>query len=960
VTEQSTPSRSTKPKRKSRVKRKAKGSPKSQQPKSTPSRAAEETAAEIDRQVVSGGPLVDTRLDEPEPEQRDTIEGHDGQKLVRVERETDGAADETEPPSGETIEADAETDEPIPETRPSASSKTLEQIAEKYARDGAQQEGAVDDEEPDDLPSIDEVAAATVFDNHPNPVPPVETDPNKREQPTMGPVNFTPAVDVPDLADPKAKPRSLEDLMAVFPVGDGQYTIRVNRRGPKSWGGYQCAGVQRPIRRSMDMGQFIREYGGGEYGLTVYGPPARGGVADPETGRIRPKALTGEVTFTVPYTPPFGGPPNPEASVDFDEDAEQEAEEWMQEEPMRYGPAFRPVQSRPTTPADAKIHEAELQAQEREREREEQRRRESEQRMATLPSQIAPLLDTVQQSNTRMVELMAERNREDAARAREEYEEERARRMRLEEEQRRRDREEREAERQRREEEQAKLEREREELKNKPSAAEDLARATSGMMAPVLQALTARNNDGSKGEADALRVQIAQMNDANKAELARIHEAHQNEMRREREAHEAALKREQDRAQDISDRAERRANEAEERAERRIREVQERTERDVKAAKEDGDKRVAEAERIWKDRLEDERRNHERELRSIQSNSDTRLATEKSIADNARTMLQGEVERERAEKARYQQEALEKGDVVAQVQKVTAVAESLGFTKADGAVEGGDWKSQLLGIGVNLAQNLPEVIANAGNAVAQAKAPHVQVVQQPGPMYPPALPPGSQSHAPPLAAAPPMYPGGFATEDGVDYDGLPDTRDAVYPGPAGTRPGMVPPPPPEAVAGPPTVPPPMPPQPVSAQVPPQPVAPMPPQAPPQPAPQPAHSGPQLPAPAVPRPPATAPTPPAAPAATAGAPEIPDAQILALRPVFEEALQQQVPPEQFAAELVEEHGVELVGQIAAVLSPQRITAALVKSPDGARSPLVRRAGQQYLKALFDAVNKAVTQ
>ena len=87
-------------------------------------------------------------------------------------------------------------------------------------------------------------------------------------------------------------------------------------------------------------------------------------------------------------------------------------------------------------------------------------------------------------------------------------------------------------------------------------------------------------------------------------------------------------------------------------------------------------------------------------------------------------------------------------------------------------------------------------------------------------------------------------------------------------------------------------------------------------------------------------------------------QIPDEQILALRPVFEGAFSEGMTPEEFAEDLIRENGLELVKQIAAVLSPERITAALVKSPDGARSPLVRREGQKYLKGIFAAVRQKV--
>lgn len=959
--------------RKSRAKRPRKTKA---EPKSATEKLAEDVAFDIDQQVVQ---------DVQPPQPPEAVEVN-GQKLVRVERdavrtsmddlensdfqlpqgetgqvqsETDPEESETNEPEGETEPLDSETEQADdePETEAPAEPSKLEQIVQKHTQRDEQPE-------PEELPSVEQVAARTQLHGHTNPVPPTESDPAKREKPTMGPVSFTAAA-APDLSDPKAKPRSLEDLMGTFPVGDGQYFIRVNRRGPKTWSGYHCAGVQRPIRTSMTMGQFVREYGGGEYTLTVYGPPKRGGIPDPESGRIRPKALTGDVPLTVPYAAPYGGPPNPEASINPEDELTED--EWMQQEDeqMRYGPAFRPIGTRPTTPADAKIHEADLLAHEREQERIERLARERAEQSASLPSQIAPLLDTVQSSSARMLEMMTERQREETERVRAEREEERQRRIELEKERTRREEEDRKERKRASDEERQKLEEERQRLASKPSAAEELANATQAMMSPVIAALTRKGDGEGKSEAEALRLHIAQMQDANKSELQRIHEAHQSEMRREREAHEAALRREQERAQDIAERAEKRSAEAEERADRRIREVQERAERDVRQAKEDGDKRVADAERIWKDRLEDERRNHERELRSLNTSFDTRVSTEKSIADNARMMLQGEVERERSEKVRYQQEATEKGDIVAQVQKVTAVAESLGMKPAGESETPGDWKSQLLQVGVNLAQNLPEIVQNAGDAVAKAKNPHVQVIQQPGMYAAPALPPAPGMSAPMMPAA----PGAFATEDGVDFEGTPGTSEAYYPGAAATRPGMVPPqaqaepiaPAPDMMGQ--SVPPPEPAQPIAAQMPPgPPIAPAP-AAPPAAMPPPPQNVPLPPAAPAPQRRTAAPAPQPAPAAApapqpAAASVVPDEQILALRPVFEDAFNQRISADQFAEDLIAESGADLVRQIVAVLTPEAITAALTKSPEGARSPLVRREGQQWLKAIFVSVRKRV--
>jgi len=848
--------------------------------------------------------------------------------------ESEPAPEPDPEPQPESESAPEPDPEPEPETKPDPKPKPapdrLSQIAQKHAARPLA---------PSPTPSIEEIAARTelVGDS----VPAAESDPSRRAGPTLGPVSFT--TDAPDLSEPNSKPRSLEDLMALFPIGDGQYTVRVYRRGPKAWGGYPCTGVQRPIRTAMSYREFRDAYGGGDYALTVYGPPKRGGIFDHKTGRVRPKALTGDVTFTVPFSPPYGGPPNPEGSVDYD--FEEDDDQWDQSEEHMLGSSYKPlpVGARPTTTADAKIHEANLQYQEREEERRERIARERAEQAASIPAQIAPLLDSVQKSSGRFLEMMHERQREENERLRHEREEARARAEQLEQERREKEECERKERKEREEAERKKLEEERQALQNRPSSPKEFAEAARAMNEPVMAAFTQLlqkpDSEIGKAEVEAVRGQITQLQEAHRSELQRTHESYQSQLDRERKAHEDALKREQDRATDAITRAERRATDIEDRAERRIKEAQERSERDLRDVKADADKRVADAERIWKDRIEDERRNHEREIRSIHANYDTRLATEKSIADNTQTSLRSEVERERADRARFEQEAKEKSDLAQQVQKFASTAESLGYSRTDGSDAPTDWKAELLHLGVNLADRAPEMLRSAGEAVAKAKSQPVQVMQQPM-MYAPALPAAPGFGAPQV----PSIAGGFATEDGVDYEGSPGTSEGYWPSPGMPEPGIVPSTPSE-----------MPPMPGPSRAPAGPV----PSAPPapasaRPAPQPASE--QMPS-AYPE---TPPPAPATPALQAPPPviEIPNEQINALRPLFEDAFKQGIPPDQFAQDLISQHGVGVIRSLALALSPARITSAITSTPDGMHSPLVRREGQKYLKALFAEVRKQV--
>lgn len=122
---------------------------------------------------------------------------------------------------------------------------------------------------------------------------------------------------LPDQPSAPAELGVLEDLVRRFPIGDGRHWILVVRRAPKSWGGYRCLGAQESIDAPMTTEQFVQKYGGGEYGLTVFGPQRKTDGGERHCKSVFRDPLTEEVHFVVPYEPPFGAPPNPEACIHF-------------------------------------------------------------------------------------------------------------------------------------------------------------------------------------------------------------------------------------------------------------------------------------------------------------------------------------------------------------------------------------------------------------------------------------------------------------------------------------------------------------------------------------------------------------------------------------------------------------------------------------------------------------------
>jgi hypothetical protein len=554
-------------------------------------------------------------------------------------------------------------------------------------------------------------------------VPPDEDDPSVRDGVTLSRVQFMDDADLPEVSDSKV--RSLDDLMARFPFdGTGTYYIRVMRKKPTTWGGYQCSGILRPIIVNIDQQEFIEQYGGGEYSLIVYGPPRRGGIMDPQTGKIKPRALTDDVTFTVPYDASgvYGVAPNPEAALVVDEIGE--AMEGNQTPGIP-----RQFMRRPATPSDASMYKATMEN------------------------------DRIREDKQENASAMAARAHADVERVRIEKDagiQERA----------------------------LDILTEQVRVAQKSNSGTDVG-AIIRSISEVMKAQGPRDNseqvaqmlDNARKESERLmqshKEELRRIMESQTADRERATEIHRQDSERMQKAHEieiAALRREVKLEQE---RGEKLLTQAEDRSHREIESLKNEQARILESikgeharaidiAQRDSERRVADTERVLRMQIDSEAKAHERELNGIRTSFDGKLHTDKSILEDRMRVANEEIARLRDENRRLQDELKEKGNLPDQIQKFTDTAAALGFGKVDGAPEGEApkrWQDTVGDLAKEVVPRLPEILRGAGDMLQQrAQAKQILQTQQP-------------NQAPPMMAMPqmaPMHqmpPMPFATED---------------------------------------------------------------------------------------------------------------------------------------------------------------------------------------------------
>jgi hypothetical protein len=686
-------------------------------------------------------------------------------------------------------------------------------------------------------------------------VPPDEDDPSVRDGTTMSQVDAS-----PDLSDEQI--RSLEDLMARFPFdGTGIHYIRVVRKRPRTWQGYQCDGVQRPITVNLTQQEFIEQYGGGEYSLIVYGPPRRGGLIDPVTGLLKPKALTKEVTFTVSHDSAgvFGHPPNPESAI--------------QEEPV--GDPMEPTQShmpflrRPATPADASMHKASLDDV------------------------------RIREDRTQGVE---------AARARAEADVEKTRILR----------------------DSALQERTLDLLEQRTnSTAADPALMVRALAEVFKSQAPKDNSDQVATMLENARLEIQRMAATHKEELLRITDQGERERVRLREGHQQDVER-LNKTHDLSLETLRREIGIErENGARNVKDLDDSRHREIESLKadnarvlasqeRDAERRVADAERALRAQIDAEKTAHERELRSLQTISDSKQHTDKSLLDERLRIAKEENVRLQGEVTRLTEEVRVKGDLPGQIEKFTAVADALGFAKADGSDqgEGGpkDWKEQVMEVAKEIVPKLPDLLRATGEVLQSRRAAPQQPQQQ-------MVGPGVPMVAPPPGPMPQRL--SFATEDtdvAIQHTrGIAPTpvTASMYPPNMPVQQQMVQPEMQQV-------------QPVQQQL----------QSAPQMM-QPASAPQQQIQPVTEQPTQAPPTPPG----------ITDAEVLSFRPAFEAGFGSKQKPADFVKDLLTQFPAEAVKNIATALRPEIIFRALHNSPEAKDSVLLSFKGKRWIREVM---------
>lgn len=588
------------------------------------------------------------------------------------------------------------------------------------------------------------------------------------------------------------KVRGLEDLLAAFPLGDGQHVLKVERLAPKVWYGQQCAGYQGVVRDVLGadarwggdaMSDFIDRFGGGEYLLRVYGPPRRVGQSalDPATGLPRPRALSQDVRLTVPWVPPTGAPPKAQQLLpdddeddpvlfqfngdseddDYDDDGDEEEEDSM---PLQQIPLVRPPRQG-ATPADARNFETSVTAAQREQDVRRAERRERDESRRREQNEVVPLvIEATQASADRVMEASRAVQESLAAQLA-------ASSRHTEEERRRRE----EAERQALDERRAEVERERrrvlEEAERDRQARAEEAKNRDPMstIAQVLNMVQPQGQAALQSQLDVLKTQLTaataehtRLQQAHEQERARLDEARRQEVQREREVKEreieylrkgfeAQLNAERDRIKNESERAERRARDAEDRAELRVRDAEERSARAVREAEEkvertrreaqaETDRRLAELQRIFELTKGSDDRSHERELRALQATYDGQIKVTSTVGDTQLKVLQQQLAEAKAEMKRLREQLDNAPDPLEKLQEIREQGMALGLQEKAPDKEP-DWKQHAFQLVGGVVQQLPAIfgeVQKLRSTPTAAQAAQTQMMmQQQRPQLPP-------------------------------------------------------------------------------------------------------------------------------------------------------------------------------------------------------------------------------
>lgn len=476
--------------------------------------------------------------------------------------------------------------------------------------------------------------------------PPTEFDPARREGMTVGPIVLREKR--PDFIG-KAAPRTLRDLYTYFTIGDGQHVIRVERKEPKVFQGIACAGYLGEIRERVSESQFQRYFGGRFYEAQVYGPDPKG-AHDELTGLPKVKALTEPITITVPLLPP-----NlhvlPAARPESDEGAMQGIQ------------GFNPFATAPATPADAKMHETNMNFVWKQIESAKEERDKA----------VREISQVNGGTQDRLIRIM-EKQHDDRVAA---LKEEQAARDKVYED---RIQEEREA--------RKKTDAELKELREKLNE----RKGGSGEAVEMVKALSPQRNASEEVArvSETFTEQIKRMKETHTEQLADLKERQQEELKRLEARHQEELGRERDRSRDLEQHYKKTLDEERSKRVERERELKDEVDRVRNDERSVSDRRVQETEKRYDDRIKDLDRTHDRELKSEAARWETKLTTTEATLKMELASVRERLAETKEELEAAQEEARKAGDPIEVINRFNKQAEAAGFEKPEnkkGAIE---------------------------------------------------------------------------------------------------------------------------------------------------------------------------------------------------------------------------------------------------------------------------------
>lgn len=560
-------------------------------------------------------------------------------------------------------------------------------------------------------------------------------------QVASGPMGY----DAPPLGRPPkneldGRARNIEDIMGMFPIGDGNYYVYVERKHPRAYRGVSIAGVQKPITTQMDYSEFAQTYGFGSYLLTVYGPKSYEKFDETGTVKRRPYTRPIRVDIADPYK---DNPPNPEMADLSGGGGDYDGANSMLINPRRVGFG--------ATEADASILKTQL---EHESEAEERRRRwelEQEEREERRAQFEETRRKQAEMSTMGLVKDMLDQSREEVRELRRQQ-------------------------------------------PNELSALKGLSE--------VLQAVKPAGVAEDKHYQEITRMrethqrELENMRDSHRKEIDSIRSYHSEEITRVRGETNALIHEERRRAdaaiKQREDDARRSVEDARNEASRRVQELTQMYE-----ARLNDERQRAET------RLNDERHQHQRDLQMRSETSKLENSTVHASFEMRMELQKQEVTRltEELNKVRTELDKEKSKSLADRVNEFSGAAEALGFVKDDGDKGPRDWKDMLGEAAMGLVQQAPALASSVAGSLRGASMPMAAPPQMMQPMMPLQMAPPAFASAEVdmdmgryTAPAPmPIYPGADPMGQVMPYP-----QAGAAQGPAMAQPMMVPVPAPVA------------------------------------------------------------------------------------------------------------------------------------------------------------------